>query len=658
MSYSGQCRKSRQIVLLVRTVCQNYLDTATFLCTCRWIACRQRLTEIVTDRHDAKAPLSSLPPSQTMHPEVSSHKEMFQQSNKSHQSASHTWRGASIASVDPRTSLPTPYVEPPRPPDFYESFLERIDDQRWELRDARENLHGDRARLRARRRALQAARDTAAIQAAKAFDLLKRYLLEQNVETPQNIQSALDVADTLRDRLGEDEVDYEQAEDLYNMKEWEYTETEKNFVDDVYAHESLDSVPANDEGLTQFALGASEDPNAYPWEVMGSSRPTTVDNVDLEEPKDSLIHDRAASVVSTMSDSSPIVMSDTSLEGEMLDTMHDHPARDNQLSAKLSFSSIPVGNSSAPFTTPGLTRPYSESDLAPVRLHWSDTRKRIEQWLLDALKGSHIQQAQLRNWLSGDTLEFKEWWAKVERYWNSDSPTSMVFHTGDTVASPLGPSHKSSTGNRNNGPAEASVSDHELKTSIASPLALLDRVVYAEDSTSPLAIGSSDLGEPSSLSGTSILPHSRSYSPPSFPAAREERENGFETLSTPTQRNEAIRTSSGNESPDRQDHKHDIHESTRTNGREAPMIPMTEDRKTNNCLFGPADANTDTPSAFIQDRLPEHAGSSEHPVKDSNLLPASEIDQLASPPKTSKSSLAHEASTMALDQKDSQCIVQ
>jgi hypothetical protein len=533
-------------------------------------------------------------------------------------------RVTSTISGAPQFSVPTSYDEPPTSTNRYEKLLDQIEDLRWELRDARENLHGERAKLRSQRQALQVTRDQTAVKAAKAFDLLKRYLIERNVDPPQDIQYALEDVDFMRDRLGQHEVDYEQAEIRYNMEEWTYTEIEKRFVDDLYAHGSSDPVHVDNKAFTQFAVGASGVPEAHAWEEMSSSWPSTESDLDLGELQNAVVS-----------------------------------AREDLLTSQRPPSPAPAGVFSASITAPGITRPYSEGDLDQARLHWPETRKRIEEWLLDALKGSNLQKAHLRNWVSSDGSEISGWWATVKQHWTSNSPDSAVFHTGDTAAaSYMDLSQESSTRTREHRLVGASISDPDLKISLASPFSSLDRVVDTlEDSTFPPVIKPSDLIEPS-LRSSSMPPYLRSYSTASLATTHGERANSLEGGLTSTRRHEIVLTLPVGEDSSRLVHQHSSLHLAKTSGHEASKSASTGNDKVANSLNISADAYTDVPTGSIGPPLPGSAKAFEQLANGIDLSPGSEGDEQGSRSTILNTALEHAVSRTASEKRTPHCIVQ
>jgi hypothetical protein len=132
--------------------------------------------------------------------------------------------------MSPTFVPPSDFVEPSID-DRWTYVLESVEDKKEELRDAREALLGSRFRLQVQRRDLTATRAIAASKAGAAFNYLRQYLAKLGADMPAEIESALSEAETLRNTLGVQEVEYDEAEKVYNLAEWRYTVEETQFMD-------------------------------------------------------------------------------------------------------------------------------------------------------------------------------------------------------------------------------------------------------------------------------------------------------------------------------------------------------------------------------------------------------------------------------------------
>jgi hypothetical protein len=531
---------------------------------------------------------------------------------------SPTVRGISTAPASFHPSPLTSYDEPHGHPEPFEELLDWIEDNRWELRDARENLHGVRYRLQEQRRALRKTRDRAAVQSATAYDLFKRYLLQLDVSPPREIQIAMEDADTWRDKLGKQEVEYEQAEEKYNMNEWNYTETEKSFVDNVFAHAPQNSAPGDDQGFTHLAFSATEVPETYLWRETTSSAPSVVSDMNLEETNGFVTRDWT-----------------------------------RELSAPPHRSPIPAATieRSDPVIVPPISR-LDENDPAESRSSWLATRQYIEAWLFRILQGSQFQQALLRNMLSNDDVKTSGWWELAQQHWGSDGMGTIIFHTGDTTASRSASSRPSSTMTQDDRLVDDGAADSGIGASFADPLTSQDQFVETLDFRPPLVIEDSDLVETSSLRGSSIPPLSRPLSASSLPKIVSQQAPDAEILSLSThQTNIVWRQSEGADSgrPDRlQD----------TSLLETPTGPMEGEHATRNNPLGSADATVDTPLSLADIRPPEPAYHVTLPAKDSICSDALESDHSVYRSRSVTSNPNLGMSTAPSSKESSSCIVQ
>lgn len=288
----------------------------------------------------------------------------------------------------PAPPLPHPRAtSQPRPiSNTRHELLESIEDKQDDIRDARERLVGVRVRLRRKRLEVRATREQVGVKVGFAFDHIKRFLLSQGLELPHDLQEALDEADASRDKLGIQESEFEEAEEKHNLEEWRYTEEETRFIQDLYASLS------EDIGKDTCASEASSSSI-----VLAAHRGTKVNEPRAEQPP-------------ALVDNGPT----------------------NYRSASLS-----VGDANTDFAddAPLSRRPHSVPNLIFARSGWTQTRERIDDWLLEALQSSKFHKAQLRKLLPRATSRQEDWLKIVIHHWSSASPTFSAFHTGDTTIS-------------------------------------------------------------------------------------------------------------------------------------------------------------------------------------------------------------------------------
>ncbi|KAH4973699.1 hypothetical protein HBI54_026590 [Parastagonospora nodorum] len=100
------------------------------------------------------------------------------------------------------------------------------------LRDAQDDLVGHRFRLGAKRDELRVAREDAGIRAGAAFSSVQKFLRQKDIHLPDHIAQEFSDASALRDKLGQMDAEYDEKEQDYNFLEWNYTKTERAFVED------------------------------------------------------------------------------------------------------------------------------------------------------------------------------------------------------------------------------------------------------------------------------------------------------------------------------------------------------------------------------------------------------------------------------------------
>lgn len=343
-------------------------------------------------------------------------------------------------------------------------LIDSIVEHQEDLRDAREKIIGERVRLRNKRRNLKGTREKAAVQAGIAIDFVKRYFLETGAQIPQNIQDALEDVNSSRDRLGEEELEYEIAEQHYDFAEWEYTEKEQIFVDDVLA-----------DGAASYALRTTS-PGAL--ETMGVSEYPLFDP-GVNESHDNFettAYQKAAfrDLVSTNQTSPPLKLPHMGVVSMTNGEPSNASRPDMQLSTQLS----------------------DENRQKQGNVRWSITLRRIEEWLLEHLQISRLNVVQLRSLIPKDIIEGRDFWELVTRNWSADSQHMPTFHSGDTIASNSATSEPISAAAIHRKSFD-DTSDSDIETSPTeismTPLVSLDRVKDALGDVFPSEIDAVDL---------------------------------------------------------------------------------------------------------------------------------------------------------------------
>ena len=313
--------------------------------------------------------------------------------------------------MEPMFDLAPP--SPPRPPpppdslkdaDPHDSHtpsqyraLDRIEQQHEDLRDSRDHLMGSRYRLQSNRQEVRKVREETGAKEGSAINQLRVFLHENGIELPWNIEKALNDVHDVRDRLGSLEAEYGEAEDKYNMQELQYTQKEMRFIDNLLNDENPPiplprsrTPPAGMGGLTSFAFGPPDQTNT-------SGPPIQPQPVDLSlGPPEQFFQTQLLS-----NHSSPTVHRATSIRS------HHSVAPSERLHSEESPSN----------NVPG----------------WSETKERIDVWLLDMISSSPLQQAQLKAMDLTDTEDKTDWWQQLVQNWKMDTSASNRFHNGGST---------------------------------------------------------------------------------------------------------------------------------------------------------------------------------------------------------------------------------
>jgi hypothetical protein len=356
----------------------------------------------------------------------------------------------------PRISEPYPATHPK---DIDRDFLDTIEDKQDDIRDTRERLVGARFRLRTKRQELRATREDAVVKAGIAFSRIKAFLLMQSLELPQDIQKALNDADTSRDILGTQEMEYEEAEDSYNLEEWLYSDKETKFVD--YLFSTLQGSPVT----------ISQPPDRF-GQTQTSQIPPSVERFGPALPTlptlsraNALVHD-------------VLPFYEPSEHPEYVERLQVYESPE-PLERALESVSLHDISLKAAYTVEPFNRSQSENDLNLARQKWSQTRDRIDKWMLEAVDDSRFQKAQLRNQLSKPNLNDKDWWRLVVEHWRSTSPSLSAFHTGDTTILASTTSEPASAKSLQKSLGDLELVETEDGPSTATPLVQDDRHVDA-----------------------------------------------------------------------------------------------------------------------------------------------------------------------------------
>jgi hypothetical protein len=302
-----------------------------------------------------------------------------------------------------------------------------------DLQDAREDLLGFRFALRSRRKELTRLRQETGEVEGAIFSYIQKVFHDNRIPFSDELLKDYHRLDTLKDRLGFSEVEYDEEEQKYNGLEYEYTQKESSFID-TRVNRISPSAPKDryqqnyaTEDLTKFAEG----PNGIGAHTIcysqESSNHSGLETVRHNHSNQSQDHDANGGIESLSSRRShdPNTIKGTSSLPQ-LSSLHGY-----------------LAHTEAPSVS------NSESALQYARKHWPDTLRRIDLWILDAIKCSPLQKAFLKNVLSEAGLNDPLWWELVLKYWSSteydnfpppidDSHLSMDDVSMDDINTSLG----------------------------------------------------------------------------------------------------------------------------------------------------------------------------------------------------------------------------
>ncbi|KAH7409819.1 hypothetical protein DE146DRAFT_604907, partial [Phaeosphaeria sp. MPI-PUGE-AT-0046c] len=330
-----------------------------------------------------------------------------------------------------------------------------IEKDQEDIRDAREGLLGSRFRLQVQRRELLNIREKTATQAGATFDLVRKYLITINVALPDEIKLAISATEQLRNELGGQEVEYDEAEKAYNLEEWEYTSKESKFIDDMCGatpvpDHAIKSAPTMDypDGASRFSLGRQD-----------------IENIVAEAEGD-VPHELLDIQGVLVDDDGPNEVPNT-VAGEVHET---YAESDGQRSASTHDLTADTSRSLL----------FAELDPNHTRLKWAGTRRSIDEWLLHALEHSRFEKAQFQVWLSEHT-DNEGWWSFVDQHWYPESPDGSHHHMADTTISEEGSSGPVSSNAMHNLFDAPDTPESAVRHFSDPPLIAEDRIVDALD---------------------------------------------------------------------------------------------------------------------------------------------------------------------------------
>ncbi|KAF2267693.1 hypothetical protein CC78DRAFT_541339 [Lojkania enalia] len=308
--------------------------------------------------------------------------------------------------------------------------IDGLEQQEEELRDSRDNLLGSRFELKTRRTAFRELRRKEGVEVGIVVDHVRRLLLEIGREIPQYLENAFNQLLSLRDQLGIVEDEYEQLEEAYNMQEWEYTEKEVAFIENIMgdgpSSRALSAAEERNnemENLTRYAFGIEE----------------AKEGSNLEPPRTPQVN-RSVSADAFITHSQPYIGSPhipPSVWPHVPSLPHqspqlqlprdDYPPRQyGEKPLVHAFQNWPEAEKSM-HTWSMAVNPSRESverttiGTLPGRL---GTKRHIDKWSLDVVACSNFEKSHLKNWVPQDGLDDEHWWQLIKNHWDSDSADS------------------------------------------------------------------------------------------------------------------------------------------------------------------------------------------------------------------------------------------
>lgn len=375
------------------------------------------------------------------------------------------------SSVNPADSSQVPdslFAEWSTNQDEYTDFVHRIEKEQEDIRDAREDLLGSRFRLQVQRRELLKTREKAATQAGATFDRVRRYLIAIDVAMPDDIEISISATEQLRNDLGDQEVEYDEAEKAYNMEEWEYTQKESRFIDDMCG-----TTPAPND------IVKNTQPMEYPDEATRFSLGRQdIENIVAEAEGD--VSHELLDIEGPLRDEDELSEAPSTVAGEIHKTITGSDGKHST-------------------STPDLTVDSSGSlllaEIDPTRtqLKYAGTRRSVDEWLLHALEQSRFEKAQFQIWFSEHT-DIEEWWSFVEHNWYPESPDGSQQDKADSTISEEGLSDPVSSNAMRNLFDVSDTHDSAAQDLSDLPLIAEDRVMDAFDEVNfPMDIEPRDL---------------------------------------------------------------------------------------------------------------------------------------------------------------------
>lgn len=136
--------------------------------------------------------------------------------------------------------LPSPTPPPPPPRNRLGDMTKTIGREIEDLGDAREELLVARSRLLHQRAKLRQLRKVTANSEGSLMKALKEFFQSGQINYPEAIHVGNEEVRRVRDQLGTAEIDFENAEEEYNVLEWKYSKSERDLLGKVYTESERD----------------------------------------------------------------------------------------------------------------------------------------------------------------------------------------------------------------------------------------------------------------------------------------------------------------------------------------------------------------------------------------------------------------------------------
>ena len=260
------------------------------------------------------------------------------------------------------------------------SFQRRHED----LRILREELLGCRFQMQSDRSTIRDMRQQTGAKEGAARSRLRRFLHESAISLPQSVEEAFEEVDSWRDRLGIMEADFDEAERSFNLQEVRYTQKEEMFVDDL-------------------CIGQASSSEHRPTDTMNL-------NMRVEGPVRNEYLEPGGSEIQT-----PI----PTQRKEYFD--HDRPRTDHPTSILHPTASFRSHNS--PFL-PRHDGRQNEFMTTLDQPSWREKKVQINEWLLDMISQSPLQQAHLKAMNNPYDRDTQSWWQNFAKTWKLDTEAS------------------------------------------------------------------------------------------------------------------------------------------------------------------------------------------------------------------------------------------